>query len=446
MSQRTVGTLTYTAGGLLILFCWLLLGDFAYAMRDRAVGPSVLELLRQHRASDTAMTLLTGVLPAALGIFLGPLVSYRSDRYRSRWGRRLPFLLVASPVCALAMAGIGFCPWLGAQGHRLLGASSPGLDACILGCFCLCWTVFECAVIVTMPIFSGLINDVVPAALLGRFYGCFRIVSLGAGIFFNYWIFQHTETHLREIFLGVGLFFGLGFTIMCWRVREGEYPAPRPEAGGTMPRGFVANARIYLVECFAHPYYLWIFAALMVAALAFNPFNSFSQWYSGALGMPKETLGRLTALSYGISIFLAFFIGWLVDRFSAIKVAIVVMALFLPLAILGFCGIRGPASFGLVYVLHTVLSGAYFTATASLPMVLFPRLRFTQFASASGLAIALSNIAMNLVQGPILDWSGHNYRLTLLAESVFAALALFLLLVVRRNWLARQAQAVSPAE
>ena len=87
----------------------------------------------------------------------------------------------------------------------------------------------------------------------------------------------------------------------------------------------------------------------------------------------------------------------------------------------------------MIYVFHTVVSGAYGTATASLPMVLFPKLRFTQFASASGLLGAISYIFVSLAQGPLLDYSGHNYRLTLLAGCAFSILALALLLIVLRN-------------
>ena len=70
MNNRTVGTLTYTAGGLCLLFFWLLFGDFAISIRERAAVPSVLELLRQHHASDTVMSILLGVLPSILGMFL----------------------------------------------------------------------------------------------------------------------------------------------------------------------------------------------------------------------------------------------------------------------------------------------------------------------------------------------------------------------------------------
>ena len=55
----TVGTLTYTAGGLALLFFWLLLGDFALNLRDRSVGPVVQLFLKREGASDTAPRLLT---------------------------------------------------------------------------------------------------------------------------------------------------------------------------------------------------------------------------------------------------------------------------------------------------------------------------------------------------------------------------------------------------
>ena len=435
MKNRTVGTLTYTAGGLCILFFWLLFGDFAIAMRERAGIPSVIELLRQHHASDTTMSILFSTLPALIGMFLGPLVSFKSDRYRSRWGRRIPFLLIPTPIGALALIGIGCCPWLGAQLSGLLGSVSPGIDFCVLTLFCFFWIIFECVVIMTLAIFAGLINDVVPRGLLGRFYGCFRIISLGAGVIFNYWIFKLTETHLFEIFLGVGLLFGGGFALMCFMVKEGEYPPPQSEeATVKYPFGFFSNAKVYFVECFSHRYYLWIFAALTLGLMSFYPFNMFAQWYADSLGMPKAILGKLTALSYTVSIVLAFFIGWLVDRFSALKVGIVSLMLFALTTLLGFILIGGIKSFAVIYVLHTVVSGVYATATAALPMVLFPKLRFAQFASANALLIAISTVFLGFVQGPLLDYSGHNYRLTLLAASVISSVALFSMLIVLRNY------------
>ena len=106
----TVGTLTYTAGGLALLFFWLLLGDFALSLRDRSVGPVVQLFLKREGASDFVMAILLSSVPPALGMILGPIVSYRSDRLRSRWGRRIQFLIIPTPFAALAMVGIADSP------------------------------------------------------------------------------------------------------------------------------------------------------------------------------------------------------------------------------------------------------------------------------------------------------------------------------------------------
>src|SRR5438105_4238986 len=63
-----IGTLSYTFGGLVTLFFWLLGGDFTWQLRDRAIAPTMPLLLRKFGGSDFITGLLLGTLPAALGI------------------------------------------------------------------------------------------------------------------------------------------------------------------------------------------------------------------------------------------------------------------------------------------------------------------------------------------------------------------------------------------
>ena len=42
-----VGTLTYTLGGIIALSFWMIWGDFVWAMKDRAIGPSSTLLFKQ---------------------------------------------------------------------------------------------------------------------------------------------------------------------------------------------------------------------------------------------------------------------------------------------------------------------------------------------------------------------------------------------------------------
>ncbi len=103
-----VGTLTYTGGALAVLFCWLLWGDFAWSMKERAIGPIMPLLLDTHGVSPTMVALLLASLPAGIGLFLGPVISFRSDRLRTRLGRRIPILMITTPVAASAMVGLAF--------------------------------------------------------------------------------------------------------------------------------------------------------------------------------------------------------------------------------------------------------------------------------------------------------------------------------------------------
>ena len=112
LSQRrwSVGSLTYSVAGLVILFGWLLLGDFAWQLRERSIIPLAQLLLKTFQTSDTIVGFLIGSVPYAIGMLISPIFGYWSDRHQSRWGRRLPFLMVSTPVAAIAMMMMAFIP------------------------------------------------------------------------------------------------------------------------------------------------------------------------------------------------------------------------------------------------------------------------------------------------------------------------------------------------
>jgi len=69
---------------------------------------------------------------------------------------------------------------------------------------------------------------------------------------------------------------------------------------------------------------------------------------------------------------------------------------------------------------HTILSGTYFTAAASLANAVFPRLHFMRLSACKDLLCAVLTIFVSTVQGPLLDWSRHRYDLALLYAAVCA--------------------------
>ncbi|WP_159627684.1 MFS transporter [Massilia puerhi] len=418
------GTLRYGRWSLCALVGWLLVGALGIAVRERWAGPIGLVVLRDHGASDTAVAMLLSTVPALISLLVVPVIGMHSDRSRSRWGRRRPYLMVSAPLAAIAMLCVALAPQLAGATHGMLGGFSPGLRRLDLAYFCLFWTLFDAAAMTTIALFAGLVADVVPFGLAGRFYASVRVVGLGVAIGFNLTLFTLSQAWMAEILVAIAFIFGLTIPLMCLMVREGVYPPPPPAAHARMAQGGLALARTQLRHCCAQRRYLWAFGAFMLAAVTFIPFNTFSLHYALDLGLSKAQLGELTATAYAVSIASAFVIGHLVDRRGAVRVATAMMTLYFAIALAGWLLVDGAASFRWFYVAHVICSGAYFTAAAAMPLALFPRDEFVRYNASKDILVAFANILVGSCIGPLLDHSGHDYRLTLGSAALFSLLAL----------------------
>jgi MFS family permease len=303
--------------------------------------------------------------------------------------------------------------------HTYLGSKSPGLNTLIIGWFVVFWTIFELASNGGFSIFNALVNDVVPRPLLGRFFGLFRTATLLAAIVFNYFLLGSAETQYFWIFLGIALVYGGGFTSMCLRVKEGDYPKPEPSAGNPL-----SNLKQYCAECFGNSYYLWFFATFGLPYVAFAPVNLFNIFFAKSIAMNLGSFGKYLALTYVISICVAYGLGWLADRFHPLRVSLFAIALYACVTLWGGLFARTPATFAIALIGHGVASGIWMTSVAGLPQVLLPKSRFAQFHSAIYITMNLGIMVYNPLMGLVLDYSGHNYRLSYLAASGLSLLAL----------------------
>jgi len=218
------GTLRYTKASLAVLFCWLLWGDFCYMLMETVV-PSIMPLkFKDLGASNTTIGMILTTIPMIINSVCNPIISFRSDRYRSKWGRRIPFLLSTVPITVIFLIGVGFGDSIGNWLFKHINAHAMGLSA----------TQFVVIVIVVMmviysffntfvnSVFWYLFNDVVPEHLLARFMSWFRIVSMLAAALYNFFIFQYAESHASEIFVGAAVLYFFGFGLMCLKVKEGN--------------------------------------------------------------------------------------------------------------------------------------------------------------------------------------------------------------------------------
>lgn len=426
-----VGSLAYTGGGLVVLFLLLLAGDFAWSMKERSVMPLFQILLKKYETSDLLTGLLIGSIPALIGLAVGPVVSVWSDRLRCSWGRRIPFLALPTPIIVGSMVALAFSPSLGPWLNALTGGDPNNDRAWIISLFAVFWTLFEVFTIVANAVFNGLVNDVVPRVMIGRFFGLFRMVSLGAGVLFNYFLIGYAKEHYLPVFLAVAAGYGVGFTVMCTYVKEGTYPDPPP-----LPRKRSVGEEIatYFRECTAQPFFLWVFALLALTTITFIPVNIFSIPAAESFHLSMDEYGVYVAIAYVCSITLAFPLGWMTDRFHPLVTGGITLALYAVLMLGSYFGIDSPRTFGFALLAHTVLSGAFFTTTAGLGLMLFPRMKFSQFMSAAGLVTSLIQALVSPALGRILDATRHDYRNTYLLGSLLAFASLIVWLVVYRRF------------
>lgn len=443
MQKRTwsVGTLKYSMAGLIILFLLLLWGDFAWSMRDRTVMPVAQILTKQKwQMSDALYALIVLSYPNFTNIFLMPIISYMSDRHRGRWGRRIPFLLFTTPFIVVGLIGLGLTDIGGAW---LSGVTGWSLRPCQLTIFGIFWCLLDFGTTLSNAIFNALVNDVVPHKIIGTFFGLFRIISLGAGILFNNFLIGKAEEHFCPIFIGIGVLYAIGLTSLCLFVKEGQYPPPEeiPEgAGGKL--GPIFGAIIdYFKQSFSIPYYRWIIITLLLGSIAFQPINNFSIQFATSMGIDNTIYGKLLAITYTFSICLSVPLGMLADRFHPIRTGLVsllayaltmisgsvVLQTTLGTSIGAFCQAHPlsalwgwfaffdtlspeAVAFSIIFILHGVVSGCYFTLTASIALRLFPRSLFAQFNSANSLVTSMGTMSIGgPMIGLLLDIQLSNY-------------------------------------
>ena len=238
----SVGTLRYTTAGLVILFVWLLWGDFVFVLLDLDL-PHIFPLkLQEMGAGNTTVTLLLRSIPSTMVFLLSPVISFRSDRCRSRWGRRIPYLLWSAPLVGGAMILVGLHEELTTafMGHNqavVLFGHELSRGAVALGVIGILLTGFSFVNVYVNTIYWYLFNDVVPKELMTRFMSVFRIVLALASMLYNKFMLAHALEYFREMFVIGGIAYIVGFMLMCLCVKEGKYPPPEPLALATTTWG-----------------------------------------------------------------------------------------------------------------------------------------------------------------------------------------------------------------
>jgi MFS family permease len=434
-----VGTLVYTRRALVVLFFWMLFGDFCFTMMEAVVPTIVPLMLKDISVSNSTIGLIVGTIPSLISMIFAPIVSYRSDRHRGPWGRRIPYLVWFSPVVTVCVILTSCSPEIGSWLHSVLTPMGVSVSRPMMILFVVggCSVLFQFFNLFVYYIYYYLFNDVIPEQFMGRFYALFRVVGAAAGFFFSRYILGMAESHRREIFITIAIIYLVAFMLMCRNVKEGEYPPPPPDSKRAGSR--LAGVRTFIRECFSLPYYWLLYLAYGVTAAGSSGIVLFRIFFAKDLGMTLDDYGKI--LGWGSVLLVALFypFGWLADRIHPMRLAILAAVISLGVALGSAAFIQWKTSFFLWTMLGSVAGAIAISASGPLLPLILPKAQFGQFTSAVSLVQSAMVMVANYVVGLLVDMAG-SYRLIYWWSALFGALSLVLWLFLYGAWKRRGGQ------
>jgi MFS family permease len=428
------GTLRYTLGGVTTLFVWLLWGDFCFTIFEEVFKRFLPLYMKELQASNTLIGVMAGSVGGVVNVLFLPGISMASDRHRGRWGRRIPFLLWATPCAVGSLIVVGFASEIGAWFRALaafLPASfSPSLIA--LSVVCAFGTAYHFFNMIMVNLYQCLLRDVVPAELMARFLALFRVVSTIGTFVFQWHVFRHLIDHRNIVCVGIGLTYAAGFLLMCWHVKEGAYPPPDEK-----PRtSFLAEFATYFREILRVPLYrnyLLMYALVTAASTCAGPFVTL--FARNTLALSMDEVGKVFAWGSLASALTYVPMGYLCDKIAPMRLAIIALASLALAWAAGFFVAQDRASWLVYWLVVSMLpSVAWNLGFGALTMHLFPSEKFGQLSSGLSVLGYGSSVLGSFLVGRFIDLVQSDYRMIFVWALAWFALALVPMALVYRDW------------
>jgi len=429
----SVGTLTYTLRGVCILFAWLLGGQFVFDFFENILGRFLPLYLNDLHASNALIGSM-GSISGGVSLFLGPHVSLWSDSARTRWGRRIPFLAVATPLAVLTLIMIGFSTEVGDWLHdRVVFHIAPAVSATtvILAIVCVFVAFFYVFNMVLCCVFSWLLRDVVPQELIARIMSSFRIVSTLSTLVFNHYVFPYILIYRKEVFVGVGLFYTATFLVMCLKVKEGEYPPPPARQKST---GILMFFVIFMRDCLSVSIYRKYALVKVLGSIGSCSGIFTILFYRNNLHMTMQDMEKIFSVGLLMGGVANLPMGWLCDKINPFRIAIFSLSIIFVIYITAFFYIKDFKTMMVINVVLSFICSGWGIGCLSMDMRLYPSEKFGQFSTATNLIGTVFGIIGSYLAGWFMDFMHGEYIWGYL-WGAFGCLAIFPLILVYRDWL-----------
>ena len=372
---------------------------------------------------------LTGVIMTLDNIaafFLLPLIGLWSDRVWTRFGRRMPFILVLAPIAIVAFILIPVTvqmipPELSGQVDQL--GTPLALFIIAIGVFLAAMACFRTPVVALMP-------DLTPSPLRSQANGVINLMGgVGTLIATLGSSFLYGMGRLVPFAFG-GVLMGAAVLMLLFFVRE-----PREfKTAAHEDEGLGALRGIKRISPEARRSLAFLMAAIFCWFVGYNAVETFLSSYGvSELGMSTGTAPLL--LGVASLAFLAFAIpsGYIAARFGRRRTIISGLAIFGLLLVANFF-LRNATLIWAVMAVGGI--GWALVNINSLPMVVDISASDADLGTYTGLyyiAAQLAAVAGPMINGYIVEWGGGDYNLIFVVTPAFFALAILCMLRVTKG-------------
>ncbi|MFC5216672.1 MFS transporter [Streptomyces coerulescens] len=384
-------------------------------------------LLREHIGSAAVVGVLMG-MDNLLGIFVQPWIGNRSDRTRTAWGRRIPYLVVGMPIAAALFVVIP---------HT--AASLPLLIA-VMFAYALVANTFK-------PIAEALVPDFIAPERRGRANAVVKIAtSLTAIVAALISIFL-VDDHLNIAFAIPAAIMAVSIVVLGTTVRDSRSPAYQEvlaESAAEPADSRAPRVRDTFVEIIKDRdrSRLLLLAAILLFGSAWAASRSLITPYGmEALDMSRGDAGGLTLPSGVAFILAAYPAALLAERYGRLRAIAGGMSVFAGAMLLGTL-LQTPTGTTIAFCIAAAGASSFLVNAVVVLWNLAPSARvFGTYAGMYTVSWAGGGFLGPALVGGMVDLNGWSLMLV-----DIAVVALLAIIVIARIGTLRRRSPLTPAK
>ena len=424
------GSLTYTTSKLVMVFFWLFVGGTVLSVCLALPGsllPVQLRVMSEANPgaavlSDRVKMILLGTIGGVLNMTVCPYISVVSDMRRGKWGRRIPYIIMSLPPLVLSLILFAFNRQFGAVLSRIVqpwwNTTPLTMTVLVLGITMFIFQFFNMWV---NSVIWYLFNDIIPPEFFSRVMAVFRIGLSGSVAIYNYFFFKFAEEHSTIMFLVGAVLYAIGMGLMCFFVREGEYPPLTEEQlrlkNASLPErigGKIIGLKDFVKDSFCHRVYTYRYMMGVIGAISGAAW-CFGYFLNGELGINDDLLGKIngvTGIVGTVGIMLASVLtAELANRWHPARIvlynAVFAAIVALPFNIRWLFGTYPPkvyATFCIVAaIINVALSGLLIISEQPFEMLFFPKSKYGAFCAMQALLRSTPGIVLGVLVAWVFD-------------------------------------------